>query len=134
VATSHRRRHVAVVCNVETVSHDSFLRNFVTYVEANGDVRSAMQYQNEMYSLKLDRPEGMELTIRDHEPVRGGEKEKKNAKQTAAVKNKKQEQDFSPCLSNFSFSQKQELISSETSCDNKGGEVNKFVKSLTFLF
>ena len=43
------------------------MKAFVEYLEENGDVRSAMQYQNDVEALQLDRPEGMELTVKDSE-------------------------------------------------------------------
>ena len=90
VAVTRARRHVAVVCNVETVSHDRFLKGFVAYLEQNGDVRSAMQYQNEVDALQLKRPEGMELTVKDcmdrtQKKVKGESRNKK----TAVTKEKK---------------------------------------------
>lgn len=65
VAVTRARRHCAVICNVETVSHDAFLRRFAEYMQEKGEVRTAVQYQNQMDSLRLHRPEGMELTVRD---------------------------------------------------------------------
>lgn len=81
VAVTRARRHVAVICNAETVSHDKFLKSFVEYLEKNGDVRSAMQYQNEVEALQLKRPEGMELTVKDSED-RTRKKVKKDGKNT----------------------------------------------------
>ena len=45
VAVTRARRHVAVICDSETVSHHGFLKNLVEYMSANGEVRSAFQYQ-----------------------------------------------------------------------------------------
>ena len=81
VAVTRARRHVAVICNAETVSHDKFLKGFVEYLEENGDVRSAMQYQNEVEALQLKRPEGMELTVKDGED-RTQKKVRKDRKNT----------------------------------------------------
>ena len=84
VAVTRARRHVAVICNAETVSRDPFLKAFVEYLEENGDVRSAMQYQNDVEALQLDRPEGMELTVKDSEDRAQKDRRGKPAKDKAA--------------------------------------------------
>ena len=45
VAVTRARRHCALVCNGDTVSHDEFLKRMVTYFEEHGSYRSAMEYQ-----------------------------------------------------------------------------------------
>lgn len=65
VAVTRARRHVAVICNSETVSTDQFLKGFISYLEEYGEVRTGMQYENDIASLDLVRPEGMTLTIKD---------------------------------------------------------------------
>ncbi|GAB6029019.1 DNA-binding protein SMUBP-2 [Chamberlinius hualienensis] len=48
VSITRARRHLAVVCDSETVSHDPFLKEFIDYVNQVGEVRSAHQYQSSM--------------------------------------------------------------------------------------
>lgn len=43
VAVTRARRHCAVVCDSETVSHDPFLKRLVAYFEAHGDYISAAE-------------------------------------------------------------------------------------------
>jgi len=44
VAITRARRHLAIVCDSETVSHHSFLKSLITYMVDRGEVRSAMEY------------------------------------------------------------------------------------------
>ena len=44
VAITRARRHLAVICDSETVSHNKFLKSLVEYLSENADVRSAEQY------------------------------------------------------------------------------------------
>ena len=82
VAVTRGRRHVAVICDSETVSHDKFLKEFVEYLQEKADVRSAMLYERR----DLERPEGLELTVKDEvkskgQKVKGEAKKKKTASQ-----------------------------------------------------
>ncbi|KXZ43249.1 hypothetical protein GPECTOR_96g715 [Gonium pectorale] len=43
VAVTRARRHCAVVCDSETVSHDAFLKRLVEYLSANGEYTSAAE-------------------------------------------------------------------------------------------
>ena len=47
VAITRARRHLAVVGDSETVSHDSFLKSLIEYMSSQGDVRSAHEYIHE---------------------------------------------------------------------------------------
>ncbi|XP_074649779.1 DNA-binding protein SMUBP-2-like [Tubulanus polymorphus] len=47
VAITRARRHLAVICDSETVSHHAFLKSLTTYLSDKGEVRSAFQYQQE---------------------------------------------------------------------------------------
>ena len=44
VAITRARRHLAVVCDTQTVSKHKFLKSMVEYLSDNGEVRSAHQY------------------------------------------------------------------------------------------
>ena len=44
VAITRARRHLAVICDTETVGHNKFLKSLVEYLAEHGDVRSAEQY------------------------------------------------------------------------------------------
>lgn len=43
VAVTRARRHVALVCDTETVSHNPFLKRLVQYFEQHGDYSSAAE-------------------------------------------------------------------------------------------
>lgn len=43
VAVTRARRHVALVCDTETVSRDAFLSRLVEYVQQHGDYESAAE-------------------------------------------------------------------------------------------
>jgi ATP-dependent RNA/DNA helicase IGHMBP2 len=45
VAVTRARRHVAVVCDSDTISRDAFLGRLVQYFESNGTYRSAAEFQ-----------------------------------------------------------------------------------------
>ncbi|XP_077254199.1 DNA-binding protein isoform X2 [Tasmannia lanceolata] len=47
VAVTRARRQCCLVCDTETVSHDSFLKHLVEYFEEHGEYLSASEYGNE---------------------------------------------------------------------------------------
>ncbi len=85
VAVTRGRRHVCVVCDAETVGKDSFLGEFLAYMESEGEVRSAMQYTERLENTEVARPEGMELVLNDNS--RAVDKESKSKRNKK--KNKK---------------------------------------------
>jgi len=44
VAVTRARRHLAVVCDSDTVSHNSFIKSLIDHIIDYGEVRSAEQY------------------------------------------------------------------------------------------
>ncbi|XP_071796119.1 DNA-binding protein SMUBP-2-like [Asterias amurensis] len=72
VAVTRARRHVAVICDSETVSHHGFLKNLVEYMSTNGEVRSAFQYQEEIDISEYTRPD--HLLLRQSKQSSGTEK------------------------------------------------------------
>ena len=44
VAVTRARRHLAVVCDSETVSHHPFLKSLIDHLTEFGEVRSAQEY------------------------------------------------------------------------------------------
>lgn len=44
VAITRARRHLAVVCDSETVRHHKFLQQLIDYMMEHGEVHSAQQY------------------------------------------------------------------------------------------
>ena len=54
VAITRARRHLAVICDSETVGGHPFLQRLVDYMSENGEVRSAEQYiQGEGFYYKV---------------------------------------------------------------------------------
>lgn len=45
VAVTRARRHCALVCDTETVSHDGFLERLVSYFQENGAYTSAAEFE-----------------------------------------------------------------------------------------
>ncbi|XP_022094082.1 DNA-binding protein SMUBP-2-like [Acanthaster planci] len=68
VAVTRARRHVAVICDSDTIRHHGFLKNLVEYMEANGEVRSAFQYQDEIDLSSSDAPRPDYLKFRQSKP------------------------------------------------------------------
>lgn len=48
VAITRAKRHLAAICNSNTVSHSKFLKSFINYCEEKGEVRSAFQYESQI--------------------------------------------------------------------------------------
>ncbi|RWS25935.1 DNA-binding protein SMUBP-2-like protein [Leptotrombidium deliense] len=58
VAVTRAKRHVAIICDSETVCHDSNLNSLVEYASAVGEVRSAHEYESKMKQFDdFARPE-----------------------------------------------------------------------------
>ena len=58
VAVTRARRQLIVVCDSDTVKNDKFLKEFIEYLEVEGDVRTADMYQD---LPEITRPDGMVL-------------------------------------------------------------------------
>ncbi len=43
VAITRARRHLCIICNVQTVSRDPFIKRLIDYMLENGQVRSAFE-------------------------------------------------------------------------------------------
>ena len=54
VAITRARRHLAVVADSETVSHDDFLKSLVEYMSSEGEVRSAHEYLQNSSTIAVD--------------------------------------------------------------------------------
>ena len=54
VAITRARRHLAVVADSETVSHDDFLKSLVEYMSSEGEVRSAHEYLQDSLTTAVD--------------------------------------------------------------------------------
>ena len=87
VAVTRARRHVALICSVETVSSDKNIKGLTDYIEKDGEVRSAMEYEHQMAdNCDIKRPEGMELILTDNKP---NSKTKNKSKDKGAIKKEK---------------------------------------------
>lgn len=59
VAVTRARRQCCLVCDVETVSNDRFLKRLVEYFEENGEYLSASEYQSSwLASIKFNYSSG----------------------------------------------------------------------------
>ncbi|XP_059153320.1 DNA-binding protein SMUBP-2-like [Physella acuta] len=75
VAVTRARRHLAVVCDTETVSHDPFIKSLVDYMLEKGEVLSAHQFiQEGKVTQTFTRParltDMMESTKSQQKPVK----------------------------------------------------------------
>ncbi|XP_067137867.1 DNA-binding protein SMUBP-2-like [Centruroides vittatus] len=111
VAITRARRHLAVICDSETVSNHQFLKSFVEYLNSEGDVQTAHQYENELGKFDVNRPEHLQF-----KKVQSSvEKSKCNKKQNTQVKSKKEK------ITNQTSEKEKENISSSL----KGPEVDE---------
>ncbi|XP_033743821.1 DNA-binding protein SMUBP-2-like [Pecten maximus] len=60
VAVTRARRHLAVICDSETVSHDEFLKSLVDYLSSHGEVQTAQDYIDSGVFSKSIRPEHLD--------------------------------------------------------------------------
>merc|ERR1719334_320348 len=74
VAVTRARRQVTVVCDTETVRGDPFLAAFIDYMETEGEVQSANQYQE---LPNLQRLEGLQEIKAGSTGIKGASSESK---------------------------------------------------------
>ncbi|XP_060062614.1 DNA-binding protein SMUBP-2-like [Ylistrum balloti] len=61
VAVTRARRHLAVICDTETVSHNNFLKSLVDYLGSHGEVQTAQDYiDSGIFNNKNIRPEHLD--------------------------------------------------------------------------
>jgi len=85
VAVTRARRHLAVICDSDTLKTDKFLKEFVEYLEKEGEVRSANMFTD---LPVIVRPEGLELSLEDN-----GKKEQNEVKRKVQDEGKKVKKD-----------------------------------------
>ena len=93
VAVTRAKRHVALICDVETVSSNHSIKELTTHIEKDGEVRSAMQYQNIISDQgSIERPEGLELISNDtaKSSAKGDKKPRATKSRDKATKNAKE--------------------------------------------
>lgn len=54
VAVTRAKRHLAVICDSETVSQSNFIATLIAWIEEHGVQRSAMEYQSSAYPDEAD--------------------------------------------------------------------------------
>ncbi|XP_022249895.1 DNA-binding protein SMUBP-2-like isoform X2 [Limulus polyphemus] len=93
VAVTRAKRHLAIVCDSETVSHNEFLRTLMNYITQHGDVRSAQQYEAELKLLPSSRPAKLHYQKEVKKTCESSTKqiEKPKARKKNRNKNKKEE-------------------------------------------
>ncbi|ROT82347.1 putative DNA-binding protein SMUBP-2-like isoform X1 [Penaeus vannamei] len=65
VAVTRARRHLAVVCDSETVGTDPFLKGFLDYMVKHALVRTAFEFQHEMETTEVATPECISMRPKD---------------------------------------------------------------------
>jgi superfamily I DNA and/or RNA helicase len=53
VAITRARRHLCIICNVQTVTHDPFIKRLIDYMIQNGQVHSAFEFIDGFYFFYL---------------------------------------------------------------------------------
>jgi AAA domain len=54
VAVTRAKRHLAVICDTETVSQSKFIATLISWIEENGEHRSALEYQGSTTADAVD--------------------------------------------------------------------------------
>ena len=87
VAVTRAKRYVAIICDTDTVKHDDFLKRLVDYFEANGEVRTAKEFQldksvrfGEGFIAKSDAKEKETPNDQDNKNQSESKAKKKNKK------------------------------------------------------
>ncbi|KAL4613212.1 DNA-binding protein SMUBP-2 isoform X1 [Arapaima gigas] len=62
VAVTRARRHIAVVCDTQTVRHHGFLRSLVDYMTEHGEVRTAFEYLEDPVPQNYSHDQGSKQT------------------------------------------------------------------------
>uniref|UniRef100_A0A8C9VLU6 DNA-binding protein SMUBP-2 n=1 Tax=Scleropages formosus TaxID=113540 RepID=A0A8C9VLU6_SCLFO len=75
VAVTRTRRHLAVVCDTQTVRHHGFLRSLVDYIMEHGEVRTAFEYLEDAMPLNYSRDQGVGQT-QSHRALAGKSKDR----------------------------------------------------------
>ncbi|XP_042883437.1 DNA-binding protein SMUBP-2-like [Penaeus japonicus] len=81
VAVTRARRHLAVVCDSETVGKDPFLKGFLDYMVEHALVRTAYEFQHEMETTQVATPESISLRPKDE--AKDKKSDSKNKKSNA---------------------------------------------------
>ena len=77
VAITRARRHLAIVADSETVSRDDFLKSLLEYMSSEGEVRSAHEYLQDLFTNAVDSYSNghgevlLTQTTRDYKKKRG---------------------------------------------------------------
>ncbi|KAJ8391365.1 hypothetical protein AAFF_G00089950 [Aldrovandia affinis] len=80
VAVTRAKRHLAVVCDSQTIQHHEFLRSLLDYMSEHGEVRTAFQYLENAVPLNYT-----------HEPSQQHRKPKPNPSSTRKKESKEME-------------------------------------------
>ncbi|XP_048886823.1 DNA-binding protein SMUBP-2 isoform X2 [Brienomyrus brachyistius] len=87
VAVTRARRHLAVVCDSQTVRHHGFLRSLVDYLTEHGEVRTAFEYLEHAVpqNYSRDQETGRNKEVRTQGKKRETERRKVSEKRSPAV-------------------------------------------------
>ncbi|XP_057693691.1 DNA-binding protein SMUBP-2 [Corythoichthys intestinalis] len=127
VAVTRARRHVAIVCDTQTVQTHSFLKTLVNHITDCGEVRTAFEYlqdivpQNYVRDHKDTRP--------DNENAQKVERKKERKKKSSGTSSKNSNQHNNPMKSRVSTLNEEEQKKKRESEIRK--MVENFLKNLT---
>ncbi|GFU42605.1 DNA-binding protein SMUBP-2 [Nephila pilipes] len=86
VAITRAKRHLAVICDSKTVSHNDFLKSFVNYCEDKGEVRTAFQYESEIGHYPTVKQKTVNLKVESKKSNAGPKKKKGETKKKPVLK------------------------------------------------
>nr|CAB3255538.1 ZF(AN1/A20like)-2 zinc finger protein 2 [Phallusia mammillata] len=93
VAITRARRHLAVVCDTDTVNNHEFIKSLVDYITEHGEVRTGFEYGNDV-DLDMDcfaelvTPKANSKSVKPKTKPRAGTKEKSSRETVKPASNK----------------------------------------------
>ena len=109
VAVTRAKRHLAVVCDSETVSNDSTIKTLIDHLQENGDIVCAQEFEPEIQNLdEVNRPSNLRFKAKDTKnksQIKNKTKEIKS-KQIAVKTNEKESTDSSVLIKEKEFEER----------------------------
>ncbi|CAK6961542.1 DNA-binding protein SMUBP-2 isoform X2 [Scomber scombrus] len=133
VAVTRARRHIAVVCDTQTVQNHAFLKSLINHMTEFGEVRTAFEYiqdivaQNYVRDHKDTKPStsasssmSAKQKVKDQPPSKTKQGQKKSTGSSSKEDNKKQDKQTKSCTS---------TVTEEEQNKNRYAEIRQQVES-----
>ncbi|XP_076339432.1 DNA-binding protein SMUBP-2-like isoform X2 [Tachypleus tridentatus] len=133
VAVTRAKRHLAIVCDSETVSHNKFLRTLMKYITQHGDVHSAQQYEEELKLLPSNQPAKLNFKKEMKKSCEFSTKQSEKPKAHKKNKNKNKKEETSKLSSEGKYStdgyiSAKESLHTSTETENIRKEITDTIK------